>query len=365
MRILHVISSAAAGGAEIYVKDLSIEMVKAGHQVFILFLDRATEAGRDGDFEAKFLREIELQGIEYGFIGAAARKKPWLGISKINGAVSDFSPDIVHCHLYYAAIFSLFVKNAKVVYTHHNIRLGAKPIIYELLDMKVSRYIGICQACKELLKGVSRKKVVRIDNGVSPARIQKRLRGRKEKGSEEKGSEVAKLISVGRLSDQKNLVLLISSLAKLVDVRYQLKIAGEGPLRESLEQLANDKGISAHIEFLGNVSNVDELLYEADVFVMSSAWEGLPIAQIEATLSGLPVIVTNVGGCAEIVHKTCNGIVVDELDEESYAQALEKMLTNHSLHHLFSQNALAYSSDYLIKTSADKHIALYKEALTA
>ncbi|WP_447045819.1 glycosyltransferase family 4 protein [Vreelandella sp. H-I2] len=360
MRILHVISSAAAGGAEIYVRDLSIEMVKAGHNVFILFLDRAAEAGRDGDFEAKFLLEIELQGIEYGFIGADARKKPWRGINKLNAVASEFSPDIVHCHLYYAAIFSLFVKNAKVVYTHHNIRLGAKPIIYKLLDMKVSRYIGICQACKELLEGVSRKKVVRIDNGVTPARIQRRLRG-----SEEKGSEVVKLISVGRLSDQKNLVLLISSLAKLVEGRYQLKIAGEGPLRESLEQLANDKGISAHIEFLGNVSNVDELLYEADIFVMSSAWEGLPIAQIEATLSGLPVIVTNVGGCAEIVHKTCNGIVVDELDEESYAQALDKMLTNHSLHHLFSQNALAYSSDYLIKTSADKHIALYNEALTA
>ncbi|MEA2120513.1 glycosyltransferase family 4 protein [Halovibrio sp. HP20-50] len=359
MRILHVISSAAAGGAEIYVRDLSIEMVKAGHKVFILFLDRATEAGRDGDFEARFLREIEFHGIEYGFIGASARKKPWRGISKINGVVSEFSPDIVHCHLYYAAIFSLFVKNAKVVYTHHNIRLGAKPIIYKLLDMKVSRYIGICQACKELLESVSRKKVIRIDNGVTPTRIKKRLRG-----SEEKSGNVVKLISVGRLSEQKNLVLLISSLAKLVGARYQLKIAGEGPLRESLEKLANDKGISAHIEFLGNVSNVDELLYEADVFVMSSAWEGLPIAQIEATLSGLPVIVTNVGGCAEIVHKACNGIVVDELDEESYARALEKMLTNVRLLQLFSHNALTYSGDYLIKTSADKHIALYKEVMT-
>ncbi|RUR35569.1 glycosyltransferase family 4 protein [Vreelandella populi] len=360
MKILHVISSAAAGGAEIYVRDLSVEMVKAGHEVFILFLDRAAEAGRDGDFEAKFLKELESQGIEYGFIGAAARKKPWQGTRRINEVVSEFSPDIVHCHLYYAAIFSLFVKKAKVVYTHHNIRLGAKALIYKILDMKVSRYIGICLACKELLESVSRKKVVRIDNGVTPTRIQKRLRGR----DQERG-DVVKLISVGRLSAQKNLELLISSLAKLDDVRYQLKIAGEGPFRERLEQLAHDKGISAHIEFLGNVSNVDELLYEADVFVMSSAWEGLPIAQIEATLSGLPVIVTNVGGCAEIVHKACNGIVVDELDEASYVQALEKMLTNDSLHHLFSKSALAYSNDYLIKTSADKHIALYEEALTA
>lgn len=136
-------------------------------------------------------------------------------------------------------------------------------------------------------------------------------------------------------------------------------------MRASLEQLALDNGVSDRIEFLGNVTNVDELLYDADIFVMSSAWEGLPIAQIEATLSGLPVIVTNVGGCAEIVHKVCNGIVVDELNEDSYAAALRKMVTNDSLRNIFSQNALSYSSDYLIKTSSDKHIALYQDATMA
>lgn len=359
MRILHIISSAAAGGAEIYVRDLSVEMVKAGHEVFILFLDRASEAGRDGGFEAGFLNEIESHGIEYDFIGKDARKKPWRGVRKINQVADRFSPDVVHCHLYYAAIFSLFVKNAKVVYTHHNIRLGAKSIIYKLLDMKVSRYIGICLACKKLLEGVSRKKVERIDNGVTPERIQRRIRG-----GEHSADDIVQLISVGRLSDQKNLSLMISSLAKLTDARYHLKIAGEGGLRESLEQLVREKGLSDRVEFLGNVSNVDELLYDADVFVMSSAWEGLPIAQIEATLSGLPVVVTNVGGCAEIVHKACNGIVVDELDEEGYAAALQKMLTNSELRHLLSRNALDYSGDYLIKTSADKHIALYQEAIT-
>ncbi|OJA06005.1 glycosyltransferase [Halomonas sp. QHL1] len=359
MKILHVISSAAAGGAEIYVRDLSVEMIKSGHEVFILFLDRASEAGRDGDFETQFLKEIKAQGIKYDFIGAEARKKPWLGIGKMKEVASTFSPDIVHCHLYYAAIFSLFVKNAKIVYTHHNIRLGAHSLLYKLLDLKVSRYIGICLACKKLLEGVSRRKVVRIDNGVTPTRIKKRLRE-----SDHARGNVIKLISIGRLSDQKNLALLISSLALLDSHRYQLKIAGEGALRKSLEQLALEKGVSTNIKFLGNVSNVDELLFDADVFVMSSAWEGLPIAQIEATLSGLPVIVTNVGGCAEIVHKACNGIVVDLLDEESYAQALNKMLTNDSLLNLFSQNALIYSSDYLIQTATDKHIALYTEVLT-
>lgn len=360
MRVLHAISSAAAGGAEIYVRDLSLEMVKAGHQVFILFLDRASEAGRDNEFEADFLKQLDDGGIEYGFIGASARKKPWLGVKAMREVVSRFSPDIVHCHLYYAAIFSLFVKSAKVIYTHHNIRLGANALLYKLLDLKVSRYIGICLACKNLLEKVSRKKVVRIDNGVSPSRIYKRQR-RSEKGN----ADAVKLLSVGRLSDQKNLSLLIASLGRLPNLKYRLKIAGEGNLRQELEHLVHSKGISDHVEFLGNVSNVKELLDEADVFVMSSAWEGLPIAQIEATLSGLPVIVTDVGGCSEIVHKACNGIVVDELTESSYARALDIIITNDSLRQVFSQNAMDYSEDYLIQASTDKHLALYKEALTA
>ena len=358
MRVLHAISSAAAGGAEIYVRDLSIEMVRAGHKVFILFLDRASEAGRDGAFEADFLKQLDENGIEYGFIGAAARKKPWLGAKAMRKAVSDFSPDIVHCHLYYAAIFSLFIKAPKIVYTHHNIKLGASALLYKLLDLKVSRYIGICLACKKLLESVSRKEVVRIDNGVSPERVRKRHRAAGQGGD-------VNLLSVGRLSDQKNLSLLIASLATLENQKYRLRIAGEGVLHKELMRLADEKGITDRVEFLGNVSNVDELLYDADVFVMSSAWEGLPIAQIEATLSGLPVVVTNVGGCSEIVHKVCNGIVVDELIESSYAQALEMMINNHGLREVFSHNALTYSGDYLIKASADKHLALYEDALTA
>jgi glycosyltransferase involved in cell wall biosynthesis len=360
MRVLHVISSAAAGGAEIYVRDLSLEMVKAKHQVFILFLDRASEAGRDGEFEADFMKQLDDHGIEYDFIGSSARKRPWLGIQKMHKVVSRFSPEIVHCHLYYAVIFSLFLKDAKVVYTHHNIKLGVNELLYKILDLKVARYIGICLACKTLLEKVSRKKVVRIDNGVSPDRIHK-----KQRGVEQASAEVVNLLSVGRLSEQKNLSLLVSSLAELEGHKYRLKIAGEGVLREKLERLVLEKGISKNVEFLGNVSHVDELLLDADVFVMSSAWEGLPIAQIEATLSGLPVIVTNVGGCSEIVHKVCNGIVVDELTEKNYAYALEIMISNVNLRQVFSHNALTYSDDYLIQSSADKHLTLYQQIITA
>ncbi|BBI65068.1 hypothetical protein HSBAA_63740 [Vreelandella sulfidaeris] len=71
---MHVISSAAAGGAEIYVKDLSKSMSAKGHSVFVVLLDRASESGRDAEFEASFLAELTQYGVEYGFLGAYVEK---------------------------------------------------------------------------------------------------------------------------------------------------------------------------------------------------------------------------------------------------------------------------------------------------
>ncbi|EPC04220.1 hypothetical protein L861_02585 [Litchfieldella anticariensis FP35 = DSM 16096] len=359
MRILHVISSAAAGGAEIYVRDLSIEMTNTGHEVFILFLDRAEEMGRDRDFERSFLELLEKNGIHYSFIGSAARKRPWKGIMSLRTIVRIFDPDIVHCHLYYAVLFSFFLRKSKVVYTHHNINIGVNKFIYKLIDFRVSRYVGICLACKNLLESLTRRPVIRIDNGVSIQRI----RRKNEQEINCKFNEKVNIISVGNLYKQKNLILLITSLAKLADRNFLLKVAGEGYEREKLECLVRELALEDNVKFLGNINNVHDLLHDSDVFVMSSLWEGLPIAQIEATLTGLPVIVTNVGGCSEIVHKVCNGIVVDEFDSENYCAALHKIINDVNMRNTFSCNALRYSGDYLIEISAKKHIDLYDDIM--
>ncbi|MFC3285494.1 glycosyltransferase [Litchfieldella rifensis] len=361
MRILHIISSAAAGGAEIYVRDLSIELVKAKHQVFILFLDRAKESGRDENFERSFLEQLLNSGISYDFIGADARKKPWKGIFFLRNIVNKFLPDIIHCHLYYAVFFSFFIKKSfNVVYTHHNIKIRVNKHIYKLMDFRVSRYIGICLACKTLLEDLTRRPVVRIDNGVSLNRIKRKETN--EHTPYENNAKV-RLVSVSGLYRQKNLTLLISALSKLADRRFLLNVAGEGAEREKLECLVRELGLEDNVVFLGNVNNVHDLLHDSDVFVMSSSWEGLPIAQIEATLTGLPVIVTNVGGCSEIVHRVCNGIVVDEFDAENYCAALSKIINDVNMRNMFSCNALRYSDDYLIEMSAKKHIDLYNNVM--
>jgi len=171
-------------------------------------------------------------------------------------------------------------------------------------------------------------------------------------------------LAVGRLIRLKNYPRLLAALTEVpVDRRWRLLIAGEGRDRENLQKLAAQLGLSERVEFLGNVSNMGECLASANVFVMSSDSEGLPIALIEATLAGLPVVVTNVGGCAEVVHAVCNGIVVDDLDDGSFAKALTRILEDDDLRASFSRNARLYGAKYELSTALSEHLNLYARAI--
>ncbi|MGM1051924.1 MAG: glycosyltransferase [Pseudomonadota bacterium] len=350
MKIMHIISSAASGGAEIYVKDLSKAMSEKGHDVFIVFLDRASESGRDAEFEAAFLTELNQYGVEYGFLGCICRRNPIKGIFGLYKFCRDFNPDIIHSHLYYGAIFSLFQLGVQHVYTHHNIKLNAKPFLYKFLDMRTSAYVGICHACEGLLNTVTKKEVVKIDNGVDSARIIPK--------KEYVPNRPLQIASVGTLSIQKNHQLLFRAISRLVDHDFFLTVAGEGSQTVKLRQLVADLGIGHKVEFIGNSNNVKQLLHDSDLFVMSSAWEGLPIVQIEATLTGLPVLVTNVGGCSEIVVSVGNGLVAKvELDD--YTEKLKQLIENESLRLRFHRHAIENSSHYTVINAVESHLELY------
>jgi glycosyltransferase involved in cell wall biosynthesis len=161
------------------------------------------------------------------------------------------------------------------------------------------------------------------------------------------------------LTDQKNYFLLLDAVAQLSDLDFGLDIAGEGPLRGELQRGIDERGISDRVRLLGNVSDVPQRLAEADIFVMSSAWEGLPISLLEATLAGLPIVVTNVGGCAEVAHAVGNGLVVEALDANDLAIALRRLIESESQRSFFAQNSLNYSTRYRLETAVALHLSMY------
>ena len=115
--------------------------------------------------------------------------------------------------------------------------------------------------------------------------------------------EAVVLIATGRLTDQKNPEGLLRAFARLAAEvpQARLWLVGDGPLRGAVEALRRDLGLEAQVSLLGERDDVGALLAAADVFVLPSVWEGLPLGLLEAMAQGLPVVATDVGDVGHVV----------------------------------------------------------------
>jgi glycosyltransferase involved in cell wall biosynthesis len=103
--------------------------------------------------------------------------------------------------------------------------------------------------------------------------------------------------------------------------KLELHIVGDGPERAALETLAKQLGLADMVKFLGFRSDVDALLAQSHVFVLTSLSEGIPMAILEAMKSGLPVVATRVGGVPATVQEGVTGLLVESGDERAHVRA--------------------------------------------
>jgi glycosyltransferase involved in cell wall biosynthesis len=104
-----------------------------------------------------------------------------------------------------------------------------------------------------------------------------------------------------------------------------LLLVGEGPLQPSTEALAEELGLSGAVRFLGVRDDVPELMRAADAYVMSSAWEGMPVVLLEAGAAGLPIVATSVGGIPEVVRDQESGFLVPSGDAARLGEAMLRL----------------------------------------
>lgn len=361
MRIFHVVSAPAAGGAEVYVKDLAKVLVKQGHSMAVGFLGHAEDIGRSVEYEKEFLAELDAAGVKWFFIGNECRRKPWLGVNRVREFVKSESIDIYHSHLPFGVPFA-FGLGVPKVYTHHSINPRLNWLTYRLFNLLIDRYIGISEVCAEKLSVYSRRSVIPILNGVDSRKFPKRQKPFPVDG------EVLRASVVGRIHPHKGYYFLgqvIQSLPEQVRERIRVRIAGEGDpdYTQKLKNFFAEAGIRDNFEFLGNRSDVPQLLNESDLFLMSSEQEGLPISLIEATIAGLPCIVTDVGGCSEIIEMCENGAAIRYGDVEGYARLLRELVENPDKLRIWSANGRKNLSSLDIEVAAERHLELYSELL--
>ena len=146
----------------------------------------------------------------------------------------------------------------------------------------------------------------------------------------------SRLLFVGRLAAIKGLPIILDVLAKLEGAT--LDIAGDGPDRQLLEEKVRALNLSSRVRFLGHQSQqqIRELLKQADVFVMSSFAEGLPVVLMEALAAGIPVVAPRITGIPELVRDGQSGFLVAPGDTNEMAMAIDRLLRDAELRNRFA-----------------------------
>ncbi len=156
--------------------------------------------------------------------------------------------------------------------------------------------------------------------------------------------EKKRLLSVGRLADQKQFGMLIKVFASLArsHTNWFLRIAGEGPLRSALQQQIVELGLEGRVELPGRIENIGEELAGADVFVLTSEYEGFPNALLEAMAVGLPCVTFDCpSGPREMSMEGKVALLVPVNDEQALGVALERLMLDDDLRHSLGGRARA------------------------
>jgi glycosyltransferase involved in cell wall biosynthesis len=144
------------------------------------------------------------------------------------------------------------------------------------------------------------------------------------------GDGGCRVVAVGRLTHQKDPFILLRAW-QLIHGPHRLTIVGDGALRGDLEVAIHQHGLAGRVELLGARDDVPDILNESDIFVMTSRWEGLPLAIMEAMMTGLPVVATAVGGVPEEVVDGETGLLVPPGEPEALARAVQRFLDDPQL----------------------------------
>lgn len=170
-------------------------------------------------------------------------------------------------------------------------------------------------------------------------------------------------ISAGDLVARKNYGIAIETLAKIKNSNVHYLICGVGPKKEELEKLANEKGISDRVHFLGFRSDVKELMKVSDIFLFTTLQEGMPRSMMEAMACGLPCIASKIRGNVDLLDEGKGGYLREASNSEEMAHCLRCLVEDSNLRKKMSEHNLKTIKRFDVKVVKKEIEQIYKEVL--
>jgi glycosyltransferase involved in cell wall biosynthesis len=273
------------------------------------------------------------------------------------------TPDVVHFHNATAAIIGALPARLAgvktVIATRHGLVQPPYQLRRELKFALASRLcdwiVGVCKGTRTNLLSAplaDRGKIIHIYNGAPPAIM--RAVPRAKCGFT--------LLAVGRLVPTKDHATLLRAvaLARPHIPSMQLWIVGSGPLGPGLRGLSSELGLTDCVTFFGERDDVSSFMTAADLFVMPSITEGLPVSLLEAMSAGLPAVVTDVGGMGEVARLSNGAMLVPRSDPQALSNALcEAAKQRDSLPRMGHLARRCYEESFTPERMFDEYMRLY------
>ncbi len=354
-RICEVIKTLDVGGAEVLLVERLLSTPPSGKRYTVVCLRASTD---------ELTRRLRGAGVE---VVDLTSSPAWLRPARLAGVVRALRPDVVNVHSPLPASFlrplsRLARPRPALISTIHNVRYRLPTALLDRATRWMDAYtVAVSPQVARAWGGHSRKFAIRV-HGV---RVEEQRRWAAEAAATRRSWDVPPgaflVVHVANFHPQKNHALLVEAAARVVDrdPRAVFLLAGSGPLLPEVSRRVAELGREG-IRLLGHLPSAGRLIAAADLLVLSSGYEGLPVVVMEALAAGVPVVSTAVGGVPDLVVDGENGFLVEPGKTAALSDAILRALDPET--HLKLRAGASASAELVdIRRAAEWFDRLYDE----
>lgn len=361
MEVLHIINSLEVGGAQKLLADILPLMKCKGVNVSLLVLKSV---------DTPFNFQIKNSGVRIFSLDNKSYYNP-LTFLKLIPFLKKFK--IIHAHLfptlYWVALARVFSASPTLFFTEHNTNNRRRnkrylSLIERLIYSKYHKIISISSQTECNLKrwlGVNSldSKFIQINNGVNLADFMRRKGNKSEIYNIPQSVRVVLMIS--RFTAQKDQETVIRAIQYISINNILFAFAGSGPTIEKCKQLAHELGVSEKIVFLGQRTDIPELINASYIGIQSSFWEGFGLTAVEFMAGNRPIIASDVPGLKQVVEDA--GLLFPVGDEFVLAKYIIDLLSDRQYYTQVSERCLSRAEQYDIHIMVERYIEEYRKVL--